>query len=72
MFAKEKTTLYIYSMKKEKKMGRKPTDPETHKKNRPLSLTDDEMDRLIEKAVAAKLNTSAYIIRELGLNGNNA
>lgn len=51
----------------EKKQGRPKKDPARHKRNRGISLTDDEYKALQDKAAQANCGVSEYIILKLGL-----
>lgn len=49
-------------------LGRPKTDEATHKRNRAISLTDTEYEKLRKQAAAAKMGVSAYIIYRLKLD----
>lgn len=49
-------------------MGRPEVDPASRKKNRAVSLTDREYEKLKAQAAAEKLGVSAYIIKLAKLN----
>jgi len=58
---------YLYGMEHEIKAGRPRLDPDTHKKNRALSLTNSEYNKLKALAKAEGLGVSAYVIKKLKL-----
>lgn len=48
--------------------GRPKTEPNTHKKSRAISLTDEEFSELKRQASENKLGISSLIIKKLKLN----
>lgn len=55
-------------MDKETKAGRPKLPSETHKRNRAISLTDQEYERLKQLASESNLGVSAYVIKKLKLS----
>lgn len=53
---------------KPKRQGRPPKDPARHKRNRGISMTDAEYQKLGELAAAENLGVSEYIITKLNLS----
>ena len=60
--------LYLCMEKEEPKAGRPKLDPALHKKNRAVSLTDKEYEKLKNLASEDRLGVSAYVIKKLKLS----